>query len=148
MRMFNSFEVEGNLTQDPKKIGSGENSPVVCRIAANDGKDRDGNQIVEFIDVKVFGKQASAMLQYAGKGTRIKVIGHLANGKPYEKNGEKVYPGLEALCDRWAFAGGNKKDGGSAAGSSGAPADTIPPSAGVGQPGFDELDLDDGELPF
>jgi len=69
-----SATVFGRLTADPeqKMPNNGGNPYVSFSIASNTGKkDSNNNNIAQFINISVFGKQGESVLQYFHKGSRI-----------------------------------------------------------------------------
>lgn len=56
-------------------------------VAVDNGKDKDGNELTQFIRLKTFTPSCYNMLKV---GMKVRVYGHIQPNK-YEKNGEKVY---------------------------------------------------------
>ena len=66
---------------------------VLMTLAVNRGKDRDGNQLVDYVPVKAFvSKEAktNGPYDFIGKGQLISVEAQLRSGQ-FEKDGEMVY---------------------------------------------------------
>ena len=74
----------------PNKNGS---KTVLMTLAVNRGKDRDGNQLVDYIQTKAFvakDAKSNGPFDYIGKGQLITVEGQLRSGS-YEKGGKTIY---------------------------------------------------------
>lgn len=74
----------------PNKNGS---KTVLMTLAVNRGKDRDGNQLVDYIQTKAFvakDAKSNGPFDYIGKGQLISVEAQLRSGS-YEKDGKTVY---------------------------------------------------------
>ena len=66
---------------------------VLMTLAVNRGKDRDGNQLVDYVPVKGFvskDAKSNGPYDYIGKGQLIAIEAQLRSGS-YEKDGEMVY---------------------------------------------------------
>ena len=74
----------------PNKNGS---KTVLMTLAVNRGKDRDGNQLVDYIQTKAFvakDAKSNGPFDYIGKGQLISVEAQLRSGS-YEKDGKTIY---------------------------------------------------------
>lgn len=74
----------------PNKNGS---KTVLMTLAVNRGKDRDGKQLVDYIQTKAFvakDAKSNGPFDYIGKGQLISVEAQLRSGS-YEKDGKTVY---------------------------------------------------------
>ena len=74
----------------PNKNGS---KTVLMTLAVNRGKDRDGNQLVDYIQTKAFvakDAKSNGPFDYIGKGQLITVEAQLRSGS-YEKEGKTIY---------------------------------------------------------
>ena len=74
----------------PNKNGS---KTVLMTLAVNRGKDRDGNQLVDYIQTKAFvakDAKSNGPFDYIGKGQLVSVEAQLRSGS-YEKDGKTVY---------------------------------------------------------
>lgn len=73
--MLNRLELIGRLADDPKDItGSNDNTIAAINVAAERGyTDDDGDQVVDFLDVVFFGKQAEIILDHLSKGRMVQV---------------------------------------------------------------------------
>lgn len=74
----------------PNKNGS---KTVLMTLAVNRGKDRDGKQLVDYIQTKAFvakDAKSNGPFDYIGKGQLITVEAQLRSGS-YEKEGKTIY---------------------------------------------------------
>lgn len=74
----------------PNKNGS---KTVLMTLAVNRGKDRDGNQLVDYIQTKAFvakDAKSNGPFDYIGKGQLVSVEAQLHSGS-YEKEGKTIY---------------------------------------------------------
>ena len=85
---INKVFLMGNLTADPKVFGERGNV-ISFTIACNAGKDKDGNDRVNYVPVKAFGKTAEWAPQMS-TGSRVMVDGYVTTEK-YEKDGKTTY---------------------------------------------------------
>ena len=85
---INSVVIAGNLTQDPE-VRETPNGNTVCnmRIAANRGGREEGD--TTFIDVTAWMQTAVACGQYLQKGSKVDVLGRIAQDKWLAKDGNK-----------------------------------------------------------
>ena len=66
---------------------------VLMTLAVNRGKDRDGNQLVDYVSVKGFvakDAKSNGPYDYIGKGQLVSIQGKLRSSS-YEKDGETIY---------------------------------------------------------
>lgn len=129
----------GNLTKDVElRYSSGEKQTAIGRfsVACNRGKDSAGNELVDFLDIVCFGKQAENVEKYRSKGDSVAVRGELINEKYTDREGKDRYS-VHLYAERIDF--GRKK--GDSSGSN----DTVSSDSN----GF--MNIPDGiidELPF
>lgn len=74
----------------PNKNGS---KTILMTLAVNRGKDRDGNQLVDYIQTKAFvakDAKSNGPFDYIGKGQLVSVEAQLRSGS-YEKEGKTIY---------------------------------------------------------
>lgn len=124
---LNKAMIFGNLTRDPemKALPSGMQ---VCSFSLATNRvynDRDGNrqEIADYHNVVVFGKQAENCAKYLTKGSSTYVEGRMQT-RSWEKDGVKQYR-TEVIADRVQFG---PKGSGAAGGGSNSAA----PTAGAG----------------
>lgn len=107
---MNKVIVLGNITNELelKKTSSGR-SFVRFSIASNNGKDADGNERpADFIPCITYGKTATNLCKYKGKGDTIIVEGRW-HSFTYEKDDTKVY-GNDCVVTHIEYVGGAKED--------------------------------------
>ena len=66
---------------------------VLMTLAVNRGKDREGNQLVDYVPVKGFvskDAKSNGPYDYIGKGQLVSIQGKLRSSS-YEKDGETIY---------------------------------------------------------
>ena len=100
----NSFHLVGRLTRDPvlRYGGKSQTAFMSLTIAVNYGKDKDGNERVDYPSVVAFGKIAENIDRYSGKGQMIALDGHLATGHYKDKEGNEKWE-LQAVVDQSKF---------------------------------------------
>lgn len=128
---MNLVILSGRLVRDPEIRYTKQNTAVArFVIATNEGKDKDGNEITEFIRCTAFKKTAEFIDRFFLKGSAIIVTGRW-HTNTWEKDGEKHYD-TEVQVRTADFQLGkpvNVRD--------------------IDQPGSDFSDVDDDvELPF
>ncbi len=121
MADFNRVLLMGNLTRDPEVRYTPKGTAVGdLGLAINDSyKGQDGSikEVVTFVSVEVWGRQAETCKQYLTKGRPVFVEGRLRLDQ-WEQEGQKKSK-LKVVADRVQFLGGG---GGGGARSGGAPA--------------------------
>jgi single-strand DNA-binding protein len=126
--VINSINLVARLTRDPE-LRDAAGTPVCnLRVAYNTRKKIDGEwqEVGNFINVTVFGKQAESVAQYLSKGREAAFTGRLEI-RQYEHEGQKR-ESAEIIADSVTFIGGG--NAGSADSVSG------------------EFAADDSDLPF
>lgn len=141
--MLNHIVVMGRLTKDPELRYTQNQTPVASFTVAVDrdfsGKD-GGEKQTDFIDCVAWRSSAEFVNKYFTKGRMAVVDGRLQLRDWTDKDGNKRR-NAEIIVSNIYF-GDSKKDG-----------STAPNSSGQSEPQytqqqFEELDDDDGELPF
>lgn len=86
---FNQVTVAGNLTRDTelKEVGAKSTPVVNCTVAVNDGW--GDNEKTYFIDVTLWGKQATFANDYLAKGSNVLVTGKLQQDSWEDGDGNK-----------------------------------------------------------
>src|SRR5277367_5569338 len=128
MANLNKVLLMGNLTRDPEVRYTPKGTAVGdLSIAINDSyKAQDGTikEVVTYVDIEVWGRQAETCKQYLTKGRPIFVEGQLKLDQ-WEQEGQKKSR-LKVRADRVQFLGGGpggaSRSGGDSRSSS--PADT------------------------
>ncbi|MCA9358887.1 single-stranded DNA-binding protein [Candidatus Kaiserbacteria bacterium] len=146
---LNKAMIYGNLTRDPelKALPSGIQ---VCSLSIATNRvynDRDGKrqELTDFHNVVVFGKQAENSAKYLSKGNGVYIEGRIQT-RSWEKDGQKQYR-TEIVADRVQF--GPKNGSASSSGASSAPAasgsdDSKAPSV----PDYPEEEINPEDIPF
>ena len=135
----NIVSLVGRTTRSPKIMkNKNGGKTVLMTLAVNRGKDREGKQLVDYIQVKGFvakDAKSNGPYDYIGKGQLIAIEAQLRSGS-YEKDGEMVYTtdvvinnGGVSLLERSRAAEGDTE----------APADEAP---------VDVETISDEDLPF
>lgn len=83
---INSVILTGNLTADPKKGKAGETPLIEFSVAVNEY--RSGEEIANFFDCTMYGKRATAIVDYLKKGQRVTIMGKLQQRR-WMKDDEK-----------------------------------------------------------
>lgn len=91
---MNKVMLVGRMTRDEDlRYTEGENPMAIGRfsIAVDRKIKREGEQNVDFINCKAFGKTAEFINKYFGKGRRIGIAGRINTGSYVNSEGIKVY---------------------------------------------------------
>ena len=83
---MNSVNLVGNITTSVK-TGNNSATAILAVHRIFSGKDK---QTADFVPIVAFGKMAEVLSNYAPKGTRIGISGHIHTGQ-YEKDGRTEY---------------------------------------------------------
>ena len=160
---LNRIIIMGRLTRNPELRHTQTGTPVAaCTLAVDrDFKDQSGNKQTDFIDIVAWRNSAEFLAKYFSKGRMAVVEGRLQIRDWTDKDGNKR-KAAEVIADNIYF-GDSKKDegqqgygapaygqqtGGYVPQTSSAPAyggNVIPMNYGDQ---FEEVEEDDGELPF
>ena len=92
---MNKVLLTGNITKDLEIKKSGDTDILKFSIAVKRDKDN-----VDFIPITVFGKQAKAVVEHCGKGSRVLVTGALRINNYEDKNGVKKIS-VEVIADSY-----------------------------------------------
>jgi len=84
---MNSISISGRLVADPVRRGSGEKDVVAIRIANDAGYGKWKK--TTFINVTVFGKQATWLVDNLTKGAKVGVEGRIEQNDWETKDGQK-----------------------------------------------------------
>lgn len=146
---LNKAMIYGNLTRDPelKALPSGIQ---VCSMSIATNRvynDRDGKrqELTDYHNVVVFGKQAENSAKYLAKGNGVYVEGRIQT-RSWDKDGVKQYR-TEIVADRVQFGpkNGSAGGGGSQAGQSSVPGDT---DKAPSVPDYPEEEINPEDIPF
>ncbi|MCE0482648.1 MAG: single-stranded DNA-binding protein [Methylacidiphilales bacterium] len=151
MANLNKVLLIGNLTRDPEVRYTPKGTAVGdLGIAINDSyKAQDGTikEVVTYVDIEVWGRQAETCKQYLTKGRPVFIEGQLKLDQ-WEQDGQKKSR-LKVRADRVQFLGsGGGRSGGnySGGGESRAPAAESPRAASA--PAEDTPPPSDDDIPF
>jgi single-strand DNA-binding protein len=82
------IEMIGNLGRDPEMSYSPAGLAVTnFSVAASEGKDRNGNEDMQWVRVVCFGKQAENANDFLKKGKKVFVRGKISLSKYKKKDG-------------------------------------------------------------
>lgn len=144
---LNKAFVYGNLTRDPelKTLPSGMN---VCSFSVATNRvynDRDGKrqEVTEYHNIVVFGRQAETSAQYLKKGSGVFVEGRLQT-RNWDKDGVKQYR-TEIVADRVQFG---PRTGGSDAPSSDTAKDSSDSNSQQNAPDYPDEEINPEDIPF
>lgn len=159
--MLNKAILMGRLTRDPE-LRHTQSNMAVCSfsLAIDRGrKGPNGERQTDFIDCVAWGRQAEFVSQWFTKGAMAIVVGRIQSRSWQDKNGNNRVS-VEVNCDEVSFGETKKSREGNAgsfggydmgsqmrpepSGSQVIPAFDLP----AGDSGFQELDDDDGDVPF
>ena len=100
----------GRLTKKPE-IRYTESNNAICSFSIAIDRsytNKEGKKETDFINIKVFGKQAENVSKYCDKGSLVAIDGRIQTGS-YEKEGKKVYI-FEVVADRVQFLDSKPKE--------------------------------------
>jgi single-strand DNA-binding protein len=82
----------GNLTKDPeiRSTQSGLKTASFS-LAINDGKDKNGQEQVQYFNFSAFDKQAEIFEKYVKKGHKVMIVGRLKNESWQKTDGTTAY---------------------------------------------------------
>ena len=128
---MNNVNLLGRITADIELKHTQANTPVVSFTLAvdRDYKNKNGTKQTDFIDIVAWREAAEFISRHFSKGQRMAIQGRLQTRDWEDKNGNKR-KAVEVVVDNAYFADGKKSE---------APTFTPMP---------DDLEIDDGELPF
>ena len=105
---MNQVNLVGRLTRDIEVRYTQTNIAVgTTTIAVNRPKQKDKEQEADFINLKVWGKQAENIQKYLNKGSLIAVEGRIQTSSYTTDEGIKKYI-VEVVTSNIEFLGGNK----------------------------------------
>jgi single-strand DNA-binding protein len=89
---MNKIILIGNITTDPTiRVTQSGLKTASLAIAINDGKDKQGNDQVQYFNLSAFDKQAELLEKYVKKGHKIMVVGRAKNESWDKPDGTKGY---------------------------------------------------------
>ena len=151
---LNKAIIIGNLTRDPE-LRSLPSGVKVCSFSVATNrvwKDKDGNrqEMADYHNVVVFGRQAETVAQYMKRGSSILVEGRMQTRSWEDKNsGEKKYR-TEIIADKTQFGpkGGSSSGGGASAGASSSQSQAPSGAGEVDTIEYPEEDINPEDIPF
>ena len=125
----------GRLTAEPE-LRTTQNGISVCSftVAVDRKYETNGKRETDFINCVAWRQTAEFISRYFHKGSMIAIDGSIQQRQYADKNGNKRNA-FEILVDNANFCG-SKAESGNAA------------DVQVDDSNFDEVDIDDGDLPF
>lgn len=89
---MNKVFLIGNLTKDPEIRSTSTGKKVASfSIAVNEGKDTNGQEVVQYFNLSAWEKLAEIIESYVKKGTKVATIGRLQNRSWDKPDGTKGY---------------------------------------------------------
>lgn len=142
--MLNHIVIMGRLTRDPELRHTQSGTAVVSFTLAvdRDRKDQNGEKETDFIECVAWRNTAEFVSNYFTKGRVAVVSGRLQVRKWTNKEGETRYS-TEIVAENVYFGDSKSEASGNSYGGY-SPAQPEAQSGG----NFDEINDDDGELPF
>ncbi len=132
MASLNYVILVGNLTRDPQVRNTPGGATVAdLGMAINEkykNKNGEMQEIVTYVDVVAWGRQAEVCQQYLHKGSPVLIEGRLQLDQWESKEGEKRSK-LRVRADRIQFLSGPRREGNGAAGGERPPSAPPPPPA-------------------
>lgn len=105
---MNKLILTGYLAKDIDVYGDGV-ATIIVAPAERRSKDKDGNEIVNFIPVKLFKNLYKNVAPYLVKGKLITVEGRIVTNNFTDKNGEVRYE-IDHIGDSIQLLSGQKKE--------------------------------------
>jgi len=102
--MLNKVALTGRMTKDPELRYLGNGTPVASFTLAVDRvfKNKDGNREADFINIRVWRKQAENVAQYTGKGSLVAIAGRIQTRNYEAADGQRRYV-TEVVADNVEF---------------------------------------------
>lgn len=89
---MNKIFLIGRLTKDAEIRSTNTGKKVASfSIAVNEGKDQNGQEIVQFFNLSAWERLAEIIEQYIKKGSKVAVVGKLQNRSWDKPDGTKAY---------------------------------------------------------
>lgn len=113
---MNKVILMGRLTRDPEvRYSQADSSMAIARYSLavdRRGRQQDGDQNTDFINIVAFGKAGEFAEKYLHKGTKVLVTGRIQTGSYTNKDGVKVYT-TDVVAEDQEFAESKNAQGGS-----------------------------------
>lgn len=89
---MNKIILLGNLTKDPEIKATQTGKKIASfSLAVNDGKDPNGNDLVQYFNLTAWEKKAEVIEKYVKKGHKLLITGKLQNRTWDKPDGTKAY---------------------------------------------------------
>jgi len=89
---MNKVFLIGRLTKDPEiRVTPNGKKVASFTIAINEGKDADGQELVQFFNCSAWERLAEIIEAYVPKGTKVAIVGSLRNRSWDKPDGTKGY---------------------------------------------------------
>jgi len=89
---MNKVFLVGRLTKDPEiRVTPNGKKVASFAIAINEGKDADGQELVQFFNCSAWERLAEIIEAYVPKGTKVAIVGSLRNRSWDKPDGTKGY---------------------------------------------------------
>ena len=89
---MNKVFLVGRLTKDPEiRVTPNGKKVASFTIAINEGKDADGQELVQFFNCSAWERLAEIIEAYVPKGTKVAIVGSLRNRSWDKPDGTKGY---------------------------------------------------------
>lgn len=107
---INSVIICGNLVKDNELRFTTSGKEILNNIIAikRNYKNENGEYESDFINIKVFGNKAKYINDYAEKGSKLLIRGHILTGSYENKEGNKVYT-TDIIVDEVSIMPSSKK---------------------------------------
>ena len=139
--MLNCVTLMGRLVADPElRTTTTGKSVANFTIAVDRSYSKSGNKETDFINIVAWESTADFVSKYFSKGSMIALRGEIQTRNYEDKNGNKR-TAFEVVAKEVSFCGGKNE---TSPGQTAAPATPATASA----PDFEEIDVDDADLPF
>lgn len=141
---MNNTVLVGNLTKDVdlRYTSNGTAAGNFTLAVSRAFKNATGEKETDFINCVVWRKQAEALAEYTGKGSKIAVRGRIQTRNYDNKEGQRVYV-TEVVVEEFTFLD-SKKDSGNQSTTNTRQQVSVDPFANSSQ----DISIDDDSLPF
>ena len=147
--MLNHIVIMGRFTKDPVLRHTGSQIPVTSFTLAvdRDRKGEDGSYPTDFIDCVAWRSTAEHICNYFTKGSMAVVCGRLQI-RDWVDNENNKRRTSEIVVENIYFGESKRRDSGYSTIGSSFDFDSASQAPTSNLPEFDDLGIDDGELPF
>ena len=109
-KTMNKVILIGRLTAKPELRYTNSNIAFTnFSLAVNRPPKEDGTKEADFIQIRVWKKQAENVCKYLDKGRLVSIEGRIQTDNYTNKDGERKYITV-VVCEKIEFLGGNKKE--------------------------------------